>query len=203
MALRLSPLVLAAALALPAASASAFSTVVTPLETGLEYAYLQINWQTGKTSGLVDVADLSFLEFEIFGLDGLLQFTDLAIEDGLVAPLGNNARDLSDLAFSFELGLPPEDRGLALKSFDNNLGDVSLILGGDTFTMLDVAGLLNPATGLIAVSTSTWAPAGAPPSPTLQYQRLDVASVVATPLPGALALLAAGLGALGLVRRRG
>ena len=44
---------------------------------------------------------------------------------------------------------------------------------------------------------------GGPLAPELKYAHAEVASLVTAPLPGALALLGAGLGALGLMRRRG
>ena len=205
---RLPSLLLAAALALPAASASAFATFVTPVADNPDYLHLRIDWETSVVSGPVDESDLSYLKFSTYGLSGGVQGEDEAIVGGVVQPLGNTARALSDLAFSFVLGLPPEQRGLALKRFDNNLGDVALAYtappypADHQFTMLDVSGEL--AGGLVLVDIAFFAPAeGGPPTPELKYLHADVASIVATPLPGALAFLGAGLGALGLLRRRG
>ncbi|MGR3781684.1 MAG: hypothetical protein ACU0DT_10540 [Albimonas sp.] len=210
MRLRLLPWSLAAALMLPAASASAYATFVTPVSPNPDYLYLQINWQTAATSGAVGVGDLSHLQFVVYGLDGLQQTEDTAIVDGVVQPLGNVARELSDLAFSFVLGLAPEEQHLALKSFDNNLGDISLDYSLSSppalghYTLLDVAGVLDEGLGLALVDIAFYAPAtGGPLAPELKYAHAEVASLVTAPLPGALALLGAGLGALGLMRRRG
>ena len=206
---RLPTLLLAAALALPAASASALTTFVRPVADNPDYLYLRIDWETSLASGPVEAADLSYLKFTTYGLSGGVQGEDEAIVDGAVQSLGNAARSLGDLAFSFVLDLPEGERHLALKAFDNNLGDNALAYdladfpGDQALTMLDVSGALDEPSGKVLVDIAFHAPAaGGPPSPELKYQHADVVSVVATPLPGALGFLAAGLGALALLRRR-
>jgi len=210
---RLPTLLLAAALALPAASASAFATfttIVTPVADNPDYLYLRIDWGTELVSGPVGTGDLDYLKFTTYGVSGGVQGEDLAIDGGEAQPLGNAARLITDIAFVYVLDLPSDQRHLALKAFDNNLGDNVLTYATPPFpadhalTMLDVSGVLDEGLGQVLVDIAFHAPAAAGPlAPELKYQHADVASVVATPLPGALGFLAAGLGALGLLRRRG
>ncbi|MDF2231991.1 hypothetical protein P2H44_05445 [Albimonas sp. CAU 1670] len=189
-------LIPAAALALAALSAlpaqAYFTTLVPGPGSDLPADRLVISWTTDLTSGTVTTADLTSLQFELYGNPTFVIVEDVAIVGGVVQALAGNARALGDIDFSFDLDLFNLGGGQGLLSFDNNVADFT---PPTDQSMLDAWGTSD------TLGATVWVPAESPPNIIMSGSGPAASSTV-VPLPAAAPLLAGALGLLGLVARR-
>ena len=176
---------------------------------------ISVLWDTAETSGIVSKGELTELSFvlELAGGD----YVDQAIVAGVVQPIAGVARTLDDLDFLFSLNawlLDPTNSG-ALAGFDNDalvrqMPDAAGV-SFNIFVNTDAAFGLTAVYVVGFVDGAFVSEGGGETGEPLRCVSCDegvptaystVVLPTAVPVPAALPLLGAALGALGLAARR-